>query len=45
MGEDKVASLDSLVAGKAFFEIGFGARFAVLIKLREPPAARRGVFF
>ena len=45
MGEDKVASFDSLMARKAFFEIGLGARFAVLIKLCEPPAARRGVLF
>ena len=43
MGEDKVASFDSLVAGKTGFEHCLVGRFAV-VKLSEPPAARRGVF-
>jgi hypothetical protein len=44
MGEDKIASFDSLVAGEAGFEHRLLGGFAVLIELSEPPAARRGVF-
>jgi hypothetical protein len=44
-GEDEVTRFDSLVAGKAGVEHGFVGGFAVLIKLREPPAARCGVLF
>jgi hypothetical protein len=40
MSEDKIASFDSLVAGKAGFEHGLVGRLAVLIKLIEPLAAR-----
>src|SRR5262249_15771942 len=43
--EDQVALFNGLVAGKAFVEICLGARLAVLIKLREPPAPRRGILF
>ena len=45
MSEDQVASFDRLVAGKAGFERRLFGRFAVLVKLSEPPAARRGVLF
>src|SRR5580704_9351050 len=41
--EDKVAGLDSLVAGKTGFEYCLGGRFAV-VELTEPPAARRRIF-
>jgi hypothetical protein len=44
-GEDRVASFDCLVRGKAGVEHGLVSRFAVLIKLSEPQAARRGVLF
>ena len=42
-GEDQVAILDSLVAGKAGSEHCLVGRFAVL-KMSESPAVRRGVF-
>ena len=43
MGEDKVASFGLRVAGKAGFEQGLVARFAVIVEMSKPPAARRGV--
>ena len=44
-GEDEVASFGRLVAGEAGLVLCLIGRFAVLIKLGEPPAARRYVFF
>ena len=44
MSEDKVASLDRLVAGKAGFEQRRIRRFAVF-ELSKPPATGRGIFF
>ena len=44
MGEDKVASFDRLVAGKAGFEQRRVGRFAVF-ELSKPPATCRGIFF
>jgi hypothetical protein len=42
-GEDKVASLDRLVAGEASLEQNLVGRFAVF-ELSKSPTARRGVF-
>src|SRR5271165_4699711 len=44
MGEDKVASFDRLVAGKAGFKQRRVRSFAVF-ELSKPPAAGRGIFF
>jgi len=44
MGEDKVAIFDERVAGIAALEHRLAGGFAV-VKLSEPPAAGRGVFF
>jgi hypothetical protein len=44
MGENKVARFGKLVAGEAGFVHRLVGRFAVL-KVSEPPAARRGVLF
>src|SRR5271165_5119721 len=44
MSEDKVASFDRLVAGKAGFEQRRVRRFAVF-ELSKPPATGRGIFF
>ena len=43
MGEDKVASFDTFVAGQAGFVRRLVSRFAV-VELSKPPAAHRGVF-
>jgi hypothetical protein len=45
IGEDKVASFGWLVAGEAGFMLRLVGRFAVLIKLSEPPATCGGVLF
>ena len=45
MRKDVVASLDGFVTREAGFELRIVERFAILIKLSEPPARRRGVLF
>jgi hypothetical protein len=45
VSKDKVATLEFLMAREAGFEYCLVRRLTVLIKLSEPPAAGRGVFF